>query len=400
MTSKTLKIILCGAACLTISLSAISKHVKIYRVPETGRTILLDDEKVYRIKTSLGRQGEFRYVVNEDAFINPHSKRKLELEDGEWIADFSTIEGIKPGGNIVGFVTWPIRQGTTIFGYPFDEGDVYHNISSNLLAVAVDGDRVMYQSHGTNYSFVAVYSAYNNTLKWHKPESFEVCHVFPIPDADKFFYYTRMQNVGTNVVFGGGRKLKSGNVIYFRDHGIDETYRIAEQYGFERTVDFSANLLGGKLTLKSDTTKLSVLNPRKFYVVLKSGHKAFGMFQPSVENYKVIFSPITAAPLSVSESDIVGFEPIGDGAFPQSECYTKNEVDTLYERYMMEPEVQPEDGFIIRTLHHLTGEFWNREHPARSVLWMVLFLGIIWLCKYMYKVRRRIWEWLLSWKRR
>ena len=400
MRTKAIGILIAGIAMAAVPFSAIARFVKIYHVPETGRTIFLDDEKVYSITTSIGRHGCLCYDTREDSFIDSRSKQKFVLREDEWIKDISSIDGIKPGGGMVGYITWKIQKGTTVFGYPFDHKDIDHNVSSNLLSTAVDGDRIKYQSAGTNYCFVAVYSTQDNSLQWHEPESFEVCHSFPIPDADTPFYYARMQDVNTDVIFSGGRMLKSGDVIYFRDHGIDETYRIVDQYGFEKEFDRSANLLGGISVLKSVTPKLSILNPKKFYVILKSGHRAFGMFQPSIDVNKTVFSPITSAPLSVSKSDIARFETIGDGAFPQSECYTKNEVDSLYKRYMIELEEQPKDGFITRTLHQLTGEFWDREHPVRSISWMCLFLGGIWLCKCMYKVWRRIWEWLLRRKHR
>ena len=390
MWSRVSIAVLVGMVVAAMPFSAIAKFVKVYRVPETGRTIVLSDEKVYAIKTSLGRRSDVRYDIKKDAFINARSKQEFIFKGGEWITDISSIEGVKPGGNVVAYITLKIRKGTTVFGYPFDCGDLDKNVSSNLLKTAVDGDRIMYQSGGTNYCFVSVFSVQNNLLQWHKTESFEVCRVLPIPDADTPFYYARMQDISTDVIFLGGRQLKSGDVIYFRDHGIDETYRMVEQYGFAKQVDFSANLLGGKSDLTSDVTKLSVLTPKKFYVILKSGHKVFGMFQPSIEINRSIFSPITSAPLAVSRKDIVRFEVIGDSAFPEIECYTKNEVEALYERYATEDE----DGFCILVIRKLTDVFWSKKHPIRSVFWAVtFFLGsLVVAC-----VCKKIYGWLICW---
>ncbi len=372
MKSRALILVLSGMAIVAIPSPVIAKFVKVYVPPETERTVFLDDEKVYLIKTSTGRQGEFYYDAHANSFVSPHSKKKLDLAQGERITDVSIVDGIMRSGTVVGYVEWPIRQGTTVFGYPFDDWNVDQNVSSNLLTVAVDGDRMVYQSRGTNYCFVAVYSAQDNSLQWHKNESFEVCHTFPVPDADKLFYYSRMQDVQTKVAFSGGRQLKTSGVIHFRDHGIEEAYRIVTQCEFATKVDFSKNLLGGALALRYDTPKLSVLNPKRFYVVLRSGHRAFGMFQPTDKDTRCLFSPITSAPLAVSPSDIVGFEAIRDNAFPQSECYTMNEVKRLYEQYTENKE----EGFRQRALHQSTGEFWDSEHPARSVVWKFMYLVI------------------------
>jgi hypothetical protein len=374
MKSKALILVLLGMAIEAIPSPVIAKYVKVYGPPATERTVFLDDEKVYRIKTSTGRQGEFYYDAHADSFVSPHSKKKLDLAQGERITDVSIVDGLMRSGTVVGYVELPIRQGTTVFGYPFDDWNVDKNVSSNLLTVAVDGDRMMYQSRGTNYCFVAVYSAQDNSLRWHKNESFEVCQTFPIPDADKFFYYSRMQDIHSKIAFSGGRQLKTSGVIYFRDHEIEEAYRIFAQCEFENDVDLSKNLLGGALALKSDTPKLSVLNPKKFYVVLKSGHRAFGMFQSTDKYKRCLFSPITSAPLAVSPSDIVGFEAIRDNAFPQSECYTKNEVERLYEQYTENKE----DSFRQRALRQSTGEFWDSEHPVRSVVWKLFYIGMFW----------------------
>ena len=222
-------LVLSGMAFAAIPSPLIARFAKVHDVPETARPVFLDDEKVYWIRTSTGRRGDFYYDAHEDEFISPHSKGKLDLADGERITDISPIDGIEPSRDVAGFITWTIRQGTTVFGYPFDCEKLDQNVSSNLLTVAVDGDRMMYQSRGTNYCFVATYSAQDNSLQWHNNESFEVCHTFPIPDADKHFYYSRMQDVHTQVTFSGGRQLKTSGVIFFRDHGIEAAYRLAAQ---------------------------------------------------------------------------------------------------------------------------------------------------------------------------
>ena len=94
MWSRVSIAVVVGMVVAAMPFSAIAKFVKVYRVPETGRTIVLSDEKVYAIKTSLGRRSDVRYDIKKDAFINARSKQEFIFKGGEWITDISSIEEI------------------------------------------------------------------------------------------------------------------------------------------------------------------------------------------------------------------------------------------------------------------------------------------------------------------
>lgn len=322
---------------LLLPLSLFAKFVRMIQIGEPPHSAFIDDEIVYIVTTTVRRYIETRFDPEISQFVDARSKRILKFADDERITKLERLSGIGTGGTIVGFTNLDITQGTTVFAYPFDAEIGKKEMCADLLLQAVDGDRIQYRSGETNHSFVASFSPKDNAIHWLNPVTFEVCESLPLPDNDMPFYYSRMQQTNSTVSIVGGRLQKDIGIISFRDHDIDEVYRIVESAGPEHPVDEN-NLLYRKPTWQSTSDRPSVLTPRKFYVVLKDGRKAFGMFQPQIEKNPVIFSPITYAPLAVAKDDIATFEVIDDSAFPTAECYFNNEVVELYKRFVNLPE--------------------------------------------------------------
>lgn len=325
------------AISMMLPLSLFAKFAKIIQLDEPPRSAFVDDETVYIVTTTVRKYFEARFDPKLGQFVGARSKRIIKFADGERLTRLDRLGGIGTGGAIVGYAGVEFKQGTVVFAYPFDADVGKVEVCSNFLTQAVDGDRITYQSNGTNISFVASFSSKDNALHWLDPVTFDVCESLPPPDHDKTFCYSRMQNTNCIVSIFGGRIKKDIGIVRFSEHDIDKVYRIVESAGPEHPIA-EANLLYRDPERKDKAGRPSLLTPRKFYVVLNDGRRAFGMFQPDIEKNAVLFSPITSAPLAVAKDDIVGFEAIGDNAFPIAECYTKNEVDLLYEKFVSHQE--------------------------------------------------------------
>ena len=325
-----MKHILSIALLLPLSLSA--KFAKIIQLDEPPRSAYIDDEVVYIVTTTVRKYTDARFDSERGQFVDARTKRILAFADGERITKLDRLGGIGTGGTITGYTSFEIKQGTVSFSYPFDAGIGTADISSNLLAAAVDGDRLFFTSSETNRSFVASFSPKDSSLHWLDPVTFEVCEPLPPPDHDREFRYSRMQHTNSIVSICGGRLQKDIGIIKFSEYDIDEVYRIVENVGPKNPIDEN-NILYKEPVRNIKSDRPSVLTPRKFYVVLADGRKAFGMFQPEIEKNSVLFSPITSAPLAVAKADIASFAPIDDGSFPTPECYSKNEIEELYKKF-------------------------------------------------------------------
>ena len=350
------------AISLLLPLTLFAKFVKQIQLYNPPRSAFVDDEVVYIVTTTVCKYPEARFDPEQGHFVDARSKRVLAFADGERITKLDRLGGIGTGGTITGYATLEIRQGTVSLSYPFDAEIGTAEVCSNLLAAAVDGDRLHFSSSGTNCSFVASFYPKDNALHWLNPVTFEMCETLPPPDHDREVRYSRMQRTNSTVAICGGRLQKDIGIIKFSEYDIDEVYRIVENAGPENAIDEN-NLLYKDPARNSKPDGASVLTPRKFYVVLKDGRRAFGMFQPDIENRPVLYSPITYVSLGVAKDDIATFEPIDDGAFPIPECYSKNEVEELYKLY-----TNPAGGDTIK------------PKPQAFLIWLPLVaLGLNWV---------------------
>ena len=351
------------AISLLLPLSLFAKFVRTMQLDEPSRLAFIDDEVVYIVTTKMHKYNETRYDPKLGQFVDARSKRPIPFADNERIIKLDRLGGIGTGGSIAGYTSLEITQGTTAFAYPFDAEIGKAEVCASLISQAVDGDRIAYYSNETNLQFVASFSPKDNALRWLDPITFDVCEPLPPPDHDRLFCYSRMQQTNSTVTIVGGRIQKDIGVIKFCDHDIDEVFRIVENAGPEHQID-EKNLLHRAPERHSKSNRPSVLTPRKFYVVINDGRKAFGMFQPSIEKNNTLFSPITSAPLAIAKDDIAAFEPIGDGAFPTAECYSKNEVSDLYKKFMNPPASEKENA---------------PQHPIRKILCAIVIACLGWL---------------------
>jgi len=321
------------------------------------------------------------------------------------------IDGIVKS-DMIGFVSVTVKQGKVTFGYPFDyrfaKSNVVDNDSNNFLNQPImrdvfDGDFVSYISNGTNFSVWATFATKDNKLHWHDAESFEVLECAPLPDPDADFLYYRMQDTNTCVKITGGLHAKNSGYLPFAKYGVEGVRDRLNSTEILREVDWSNNLLGGVQKWVKEYKKTSIRDPRKFYVRLKSGERAFAMIQ---DDKRKLYSPIAHAKLAVSRDEIVGFEPIDDKAYPEHDCYSKNEVEELWECF------SGDRSWLDSSLAAICGEHYIPGHPVKS-LWdrawyaliFIYWLGLVIkktrrcfaipLLAIKYVVRVCIWQWIL-----
>ena len=306
--------------------------------------------------------------------------------------------------DIMGYVSVTAKQGKTTFGYPFDyrprvrtsDGrDSENFLGQSIMGSMVDGDFVSYISDGTNFSAWATFAAKDNALHWHDPETFAVLEYAPTPDADADFLYYRMQNTNTCCTIAGGLRRKHSGFHSFFKYGVEGAENRSRAVEVLRDVNWADNLLGGVTKWVREFKKTSIRDPRKFYVRLKSGARAFAMIHDS---HRKLFSPITHAELCVSPDDIAGFEVIDDNSYPPLDCYTKNDVDALWRDYTSIPE---DRSWFDRTCAELCGEHYIQGHPFRS-LWGVFWykLLVLFAPMFLFKKTRRWLLWPLNAARR
>ena len=319
-------------------------------------------------------------------YYKTHTWEKFDVDARNLVSVFVTtnlILGIV-SSDLMGYVSVTAKQGKVTFGYPFDyqfpsgfHGRENNNnfLKQNIMRNMVDGDFVSYISDGTNFSAWATFAAKDNKLHWHDYETFAVLNNAPIPDSDADFLYHRMQATNTCMTISGGVYAKNSGYRPFEKYGVEG----ANSHKFEilRDVDWANNLLSGVSKWTHEFKPTSVRDPRKFYVRLDSGERAFAMV---LDNHKQLLSPITHAVLTVDKAAIQGFEPIDDGAYPDGDCYSKNEVDGIWKDYT------EERGWIDKTLAEVCGEHYIPGHPIKS-LWdkfkywlLILYLPGL-LCK-------------------
>lgn len=254
--------------------------------------------------------------------------------------------------DIVAYTTVELRQGKVSFGYPYD----FHCENQSFLTEAVmsnlvDGDYVSFSSGGTNYAAWATFSALDNELHWHEDATFKVLKQLPFPDFDTDFAYYRMQATNCTIAIVGGVKPDGPKNFLFCDYGVAEARRLFLMYPIKKDVKWERSLLSGKYEWVNDFKKTSILDTRKFYVVLKSGLKAFAMIN---KDHTELISPITHAALAVSKQSIDGFAPIMDGAYDEEKCYSKNEVEAIWNDYVNRLEPKNSEGSVGITLW----DFW------------------------------------------
>ena len=231
--------------------------------------------------------------------------------------------------DMVGFINIQLKQGETTFGYPYDVGFLRGFEDADILSNPFDGDFVSYAVTGQQYSACATFAPDGKSIRWHHPQSFELLKGLPCPDADKEISYFRRQGTNTSVSVSGMIRLKGPSVYSYLEYGIEEANRLANGRPIARA-EWQKSLLGGYINWTGTFPKTSIRDPRRFYVRLKDGRKAFAMIQ---DDHRHLMSPITHALLTVPRSAIVDFEPILDGAYSEKDCFSASEVESLYDDY-------------------------------------------------------------------
>ena len=310
---------------------------------------------------------------------------KFDIDAHNLVKAFLTTNNILGvvATDLVGYVSVTVKQGKVTFGYPFDyrfptalscteENDNF--LRQPIMQNMVDGDFVSYISNGTNFSAWATFAAKDNKLHWHNCETFELLEKAPIPDADADFLYYRMQDTNTHMTISGGVYSKNSGFRSFEEFGVEgATHR---PFTTLREVNWADNLLGGVSKWTREFKPTSIRDPRKFYVRLSSGERAFAMIHG---DRKKLFSPITHSALTVENTEIEGFEPIADGAYKEEDCYSKNEVAEIWDDF------SSDRGWFDMALEKLCGEHYIYGKPIKS-LWgafkyWILFIyvpGVLW----------------------
>ena len=286
VTAATLSELLCKitAPCEVVELKESPEiTVRILRCPKTGKFFRTSNWTEYDVDNvkplSISSAGFFEY-------------------------EFSSSD-------IMAYTTVELRQGKVSFGYPYDfHCDNQAFLTEAVMSNLVDGDYVSFSSGGTNYAAWATFSALDNELHWHEDATFKVLKQLPFPDFDTDFAYYRMQATNCTITIVGGVKPDGPKSFSFYDYGVAEARRLSLMYPIKKDVKWERSLLSGKYEWDDAFKKTSILDTRKFYVMLKSGLKAFAMVN---KDRTELISPITHATLAVSEQDIEGFAPIMDG---------------------------------------------------------------------------------------
>ena len=262
--------------------------------------------------------------------------------------------------SITGYVSVEVKQGKTVFGYPFVDASANSNfLAAPLMQNAVDGDFVSYVTGGENVCLWATYAAKDNLLHWHSNETFMVVETAPYPDTYGNFLYYRMQNKTNASPILGVVAAPAVTSYSFHELGIEEAAKRAAQSYEERRSQWADSLINGACEWTREFKPTSIRDPRKFYVRLSSGERAFAMIHG---DRKKLFSPITHSALTVENTEIEGFEPIADGAYKEEDCYSKNEVAEIWDDF------SSDRGWFDMALEKLCGEHYIYGKPIKS-LW-------------------------------
>lgn len=282
------------------------------------------------------KDGSEKEVVFCPKTHDPYEARKwgklnLVKED---IAGITSKGYIVPGvlvADIVAMIKIEIKQGKVEFAYPYDIKDIDSFNKTEMVQEPLDGDFIAYDSDGNRFSAWATYDNTGNAVRWHDPETMTTLEKLPIPDADAEFLYYRKQAVVTEVQTSGGIARKNSGAYDFRTEGIAVAVRKFRDNEIKRNAKWRNSLLGGYIKYSNEFKPASVRDPRKFYIQLKSGARAFAMIH---DNGKTLFSPISHAKITIPDTDIERFLPIDDGAYDARDCYSAREVEEIYENFM------------------------------------------------------------------
>lgn len=281
------------------------------------------------------KDGSEKEVVFCPKTHDPYEARKwgklnLVKED---IAGITSKGYIVPGvlvADIVAMIKIEIKQGKVEFAYPYDIKDIDSFNKTEMVQEPLDGDFIAYDSDGNRFSAWATYDNTGNAVRWHDPETMTTLEKLPIPDADAEFLYYRKQAVVTEVQTSGGIARKNSGAYDFRTEGIAVAVRKFRDNEIKRNAKWRNSLLGGYIKYSNEFKPASVRDPRKFYIQLKSGARAFAMIH---DNGKTLFSPISHAKITIPDSDIERFLAIDDGAYEEKDCYSAREVEEIYEKF-------------------------------------------------------------------
>lgn len=263
--------------------------------------------------------------------------------------------------DIVTYFVITQQLGKVSIGYPYDLKLGNSNfLSQDIMCNPVDGDYVNYISNGTNFSAWATYASKDNAIHWHEDKTFAVLDFAPMPDTNADFLYYRMQDTNDVVLLAGGLRGLHGDSVSIEKHGVDGVLKLVYDFELNRRINWSDNVIAKVKHWVREFPKLSIKDPRKFYVRLASGAKVFAM---TLDDHRKLYSPITHASVSVSPDEIVGFEAIDVSAYPEQDCYSKNEVEALWQDFARDGTRSWWESAVAEA----TGEFYLSGYPFKSI---------------------------------
>ena len=296
---------------------------------------------------------------------------------------FPDCEAIE-SGNIVGYVSTPVKQGENVLGLPPKVGGGRHTLGE-IATTLEDGDLVQY---GDEYD-----------KRWA-----EICecedgrrHAFS-EDDNSLVDDVEVPSMGDRQILSVRRKCDNSNPITLS--GEFESGNPLNIVGYVsgpaplNKLKLNKSLVDSLTVPKTITITNKVHVPfptviaKQFDIVMKDGNRLRVKVDPRTQ---VIVDAQTEKPIGVSSGDIARFEEVSkDADVPQEERASKSDMSNV----AAEVRAKSSDYHLIQTLREaVIGSLWDsKDVPGSLIRWGIVTLVV----SFISKLGDIAWGWFFN----